>query len=79
MTTMTLEELERRAYANGDTAVAALLARAVDGDDEMAERLQDTEDTLADTQRSLDDASERIAALEGAITGAVTALKEAVK
>ena len=34
---LTLEEAERRAYANGDVATAALLARAMDGDAERAE------------------------------------------
>lgn len=36
---MTLEELERRAYADGDVERAALLARAIDDESGNAEAL----------------------------------------
>lgn len=40
MATMTLEERERRAYADGDVEAAALLAAAIDTVDDRVEELE---------------------------------------
>lgn len=55
MTNLTLDERERLAYANGDTAAIALLTHALDGDDDL---LAEIEDLKADNHRlsgALDD------------------------
>lgn len=48
MRNLTLDERERLAYANGDTAALALLAHALDGDDDL---LAEIEDLKADNHR----------------------------
>lgn len=48
---LTLEEQERRAYISGDVKTAALLALAIDGDDELTERIQMLEDEVAELRR----------------------------
>ncbi len=39
MTNLTIAERERLAYANGDTAALALLAHALDGDDDLLDEI----------------------------------------
>ncbi len=56
---LTLEEAERRAYANGDVATATLLARAMDGDAERAEEAR-----AEGFSAALDAVQRAIAALE---------------
>lgn len=74
---MRLEERERHAYITGRTAEAALLARAIDGDDELQQRIQYLESENKDLERRADDefdraerAEERAADLRGELDDA---------
>ena len=58
---LTLEEQERLAYINGDTQRAALLARAIDGDEL---RFADLEQEIEHAVRKAGEWEERCADLE---------------
>jgi hypothetical protein len=53
MSTLTLEEQERWAYANGDFERAALLATAIDGSDDLATEIANLRETIDDLEREL--------------------------
>lgn len=52
---MTLEEMERRAYADGDVKAAALYAHAIDGDEDLQDHVAWLEDENARLTREVDD------------------------
>ncbi|CAB4240988.1 hypothetical protein UFOVP56_45 [uncultured Caudovirales phage] len=67
MITMTLEELERRAYTLGNTDVAELYGKAHDAAEEVdcvTEELDDANRDLQLSEFKLDDATDRISELE---------------
>lgn len=52
--TMTLEERERLAYIQGRTADAAMLARAIEGDDELQAEVNRLDDERKNEERRAD-------------------------
>lgn len=75
MNGLTLQEQERRAYISGDVGRAALLALAIDGDDDVAREAQWAREQVNEAGREAellrDDlvaAEDRIAALESQLT-----------
>lgn len=73
---LTLEEQERRAYISGDVKTAALLALAIDGDDELSADLQRQEDATRDAEREADRLREDVEALEDRVHELVSELDE---
>lgn len=68
---LTLEERERRAYIEGRTGEAALLAHCLEGDGDLAADVQHAEEAAKESEKEADQlrdelqtADDRIAALE---------------
>jgi hypothetical protein len=67
MTVLTLEEQERRAYVEGNTELAAVLARADDAEaalDEVDRLKEEIEDLQAENQRLRDKIENALRALD---------------
>ena len=75
MTTMTLEEQERRAYASGDPS-APLLARAMDGDESMASDLQMMGEWLDAAQSECDAAQSECDTIKALLDEAVELMSD---
>jgi chromosome segregation ATPase len=60
MATLTLEEQERRAYADGDVHRAALLREAIEGAARQADKIEELGETIRDLEREKEDLEDEL-------------------